>query len=315
MPKETMWPQESKGACDFHENIILWYGPPKIGKTTFASKFPKALILLTEDGAKHLKVHSWQIRTWTEFCGRVAYLRDNIATCPFQYVIIDTVDNLSDLCIDHVCSSMNIPNLSDAGYGKAYQAYEREFKKQVRELSRLGLGVGFISHAEKSAISVKDTVNPYASAIADNEGMVELVIPTIEKRARKCLLKMADMIFYITLDDKKQRVIHTRPSLTFEAGSRVEDRLPATLPLDYEAVVSAYYGGATVGLITSIEAAETYLAQHQIDGFDDQSGKRRDNSRLKTLGTIDLKEASIPKLEELLQKYRMKAKAAKKGEK
>lgn len=318
---ESIWPEESKGFCDLHENLMLWYGPPKIGKTTFASQFPKALFLLTEDGAKHVKVKGWRIRNWAEFITKVNTLEANIATCPFQNIIIDTVDNLSDMCMEFVCANLGIKDLTDADWGKGFAAFTREFKKQVNRLVRLGLGVGFISHAEERSVKADSITNPYAPAKADDKGNLDITVPTMEKRVRKYILGLVDMILYMAVrgqGQKIERVIYTKPTLTFEAGDRT-GRLPECLPLNFNAFVKAYYGNgngsARESLIERIDIAEQYLAQNSIDNFDDASGERAKKSRAATIGVEDHHDPDVPeeKLAELLQKYRMKAKNAKKN--
>lgn len=314
---DPIWPEESKGFCDLHENMILWYGVPKIGKSTFGSEFPKALFLLTEDGAKHLHVKAWRIRNWMEFCAKVDTIEKNLGSCPFQNIIIDTVDNLSDMCVEFVCRKQGIEDLTDAGYGKGFAFFSREFKKQVNRLIKLGLGVCFISHAEQKSVKADSITNPYAATKADSEGMVEITVPTMDKRVRKYILGLVDMILYMTVAGQGQeikRVIYTQPTFMFEAGDRT-GRLPNMLPLDYQAFVSAYYGDSRQALVDRINKAEQHLVANAVDNFDEGSGTRMLGSRKKTLGTDDLNDPSIPvsKLQELLQKYTLKWKAHKKG--
>lgn len=313
---KTLWPAESKGFCDLHENIMLWYGRPKIGKSTLGSQFPGALFFSTEKGTKHLKVHEWRINTWTEFCARIADLERNIKDCPFQNIIIDTADNLFDMCLEFTCAKLGIDDLIDAGYGKGHAAYEREFKKQINRLTKLGLGVFFISHDESKTVGWDTVTNPYAPMKADEKGMLEMIVPTLDKRARRFVLGLVDMILYLDIDAHQKRVIYTKPTVAFEAGDRT-GRLPESLPLSFEALVEAYYGNgngsARAQVIERLNTAEQYLAQHQIDGFD--SPTRVENSRKKHIGSADFlaENVTLTQLEELLQHYRMKAKNALNG--
>lgn len=320
---KPIWPEESKGFCDLHENLMLWYGPPKIGKTTFGSQFPAALFLLTEDGAKHLHVKAWRVRNWQEFCGKVDLIEKNIKDCPFQNVIIDTVDNLSDMCTEFTCGKLGVADLTDAEWGKGFAAFTREFKKQVNRLVRLGLGVGFISHAEEKTVKADSITNPYAPGKANEKGEVSITVPTMEKRVRKFVLGLVDMILYMTVRGKGtkiERVIYTKPTLSFEAGDRT-GRLPEVLPLDFNALINAYYGNGNGSgrdaIIERINKAEQYLVAESVDGFEDPSGERMMNSRRSTIGTDDLHDDSVPmeKLQELLQKYTMKYKNHKKAKK
>lgn len=321
MPNEKpTWPELSKGFCAFHQNILFWYGKPKTGKSTFGSKFPNALFLTTEDGTKHLQVREFRIKTWEEFCGRIKQIRDNINEWPVQNVIIDTVDNLADMCVHSVCRKYGFEDLQDGEWGKGYAAFTRAFKKQIDDLVALGLGVCFISHAVDKTVNADSVINPYAAAKAKPDGTVEMVMPTLMTQARKYLLGLADIILYMAVDKNQNRVIYTKPTLSFEAGDRT-GRLPASLPLDYDAVVNAYYNdgddGGRAELIGRISSAESHMVMCNIDEF--QSRTRMINSRKATLETTDnYNDTDIPmsKLEALLQKFNKKIKdhASKKKE-
>ena len=294
MPQDSIWPEESKGFCDFHENRILIYGKPKIGKTTLASKFSNPLFLLTEDGAKHVTVKGWPIRSWVEFTGKIKLLAEGAANCPFQTVVIDTVDNLVDMCDNFICEKNSADTLGDVGggFGKGYAAFTREWKKQMMALERVGLGVVYVSHAESKSIDVEATVNPYAAALADKDGMLEMTVPTINnKRARQFVLGQVDIILYAAMDENQKRCLFTQPSRHFEAGDR-SGRLPEMLPLDYDAIVNAYYGDNKDELLKKIGIGEAHLTQKNI-GF---------------TPIDDYSKLTVPQLESRLQALRILAK-------
>ena len=311
MSPDSIWPEASKGFCDFHQNLLLVHGQPKVGKTTFFSKFPGALYLTTEDGTKHLSVHEWRIRKWTDFTTRLKTLQDNIANCPYQTIVIDTVANLADMCEEFVANKIGVPTIADAEFGKGYAAYSREFKKQVNALVKLGLGVAFIAHSEDKIVSADSVVNPYAPMMANEKGELTMIVPALDKRTRKFISGLADMIFYVEIDKNLKRVIRTQPSKHFEAGDR-SGRLPDTLSLNYEAVLDAYYGGndgdkkAKTALVERINKAEQYMSEKEIDNFN--VPKRAMQSRKKHLGVEKIDEATIDKLEGYLQHLRIKAK-------
>jgi len=295
-PLAIKWPEQTKGFCNFHENIIIIYGIPKIGKTTFASSMPDSAFILTEDGAKHVKIRGWKIDNWTQFLNVLVNLEQNIRTCPFKSIIIDTVDNLSDMCADFVCKKYGVGDLLDVPYGKAFASYTREFKKQINRILKLGLSLTCISHAEDKDVNVNSVISPYAHFEADiKTGMVHMTVPTMEKRSRKFLLGLADIIMYMELDVDGNRVIRTSPSKHFEAGDR-SGRLPETIPLDYESVVSAYYGSQD-DIRERISKAEKYMEENGIE--------------------FDLKKGieTYAELENYLQYLKMVAKNKVKGEK
>lgn len=309
----SVWPTESSGFADLHENIITIYGIPKIGKTTLASQFPDALFMRTEDGTKHVKVRGWAINKWLDFCEKIGTIEANAANRPFKTVVIDTVDNLTEMCDQFICKKYSLNILGDLEFGKGYSYYIKEFKKQIGRITALGLGVVFISHADEKRVSVDSIANPYAPLSADfSTGTVNMVVPTMERRSMEFILGLSDIILYLELDANNHRVIRTKPTKHFQAGDR-SGRLPDTLPLDYNQLLLHYYGDSTTTarteLCTRITKAVTYMAQKQIDGF--HTPKRADASANKHLGT-DVSGISavddIATLENYLQHLNMKIK-------
>lgn len=255
-------PTKSKGYCDLHENAILLYGPPKIGKTTLASQFPDAVFLSTERGTKHVEVEEYQIKNWIGFVEAVGALERNIDGWGYKTIVVDTADELYDMCESFTCQKLEIENLADAGYGKGWAANTRELKKQVGRLIKLGRGLIFISHSQEKTVRVDTVENPYAVAMADSKGEVEMIVPTLPNKARAFFTALADIILYCEIGKDMKRVIYTQPARGFEAGDR-SGRLPNTVPLDYEALVQAYYGGIDT-LKDRIAVAEKYCNDHGI---------------------------------------------------
>ena len=70
---------------------VLFYGAPKSGKTTIASKFPGALVLAFEKGFNALPgVMAKPINTWGEFKKVIVELKDPEVKKIFKTVVVDT---------------------------------------------------------------------------------------------------------------------------------------------------------------------------------------------------------------------------------
>lgn len=88
---------------DFTESInMLVYGDSGVGKTVFAGTAPRALILRAEDGAISAKrfgskAKVWPIKTWEDFETAYTWLEDNPKE--FEWVVIDSITKLQELCI------------------------------------------------------------------------------------------------------------------------------------------------------------------------------------------------------------------------
>jgi len=145
--------------------------------------------------------------------------------------VIDTVDNLYKACSEHVKKKNNIQHESDLDWGKGWQLVADEFTRAITKLSLLPYGLVMISHAEYVEIKTRTAT-------------ITKAVPTLPKGARKAALNMADVILYaesVVTDDGEVRIMRTKPSENWEAGDRT-GRLPATLPLEYADLYSAFYG-------------------------------------------------------------------------
>ena len=77
---------------------IVVYGPEGIGKSTFASKFPRPVFIDTEGSTKHMDVaRTPRPTSWAMLMEQVRYFRDR----PGEYatLVIDTADWAEQLCI------------------------------------------------------------------------------------------------------------------------------------------------------------------------------------------------------------------------
>jgi len=299
------WPKESKGFADWHENTIFIYGTPKIGKSTFASKFPDALFLQTEEGTKHLSTKAWKLKSWETFINALGAIEKNIKDCPFKTIVIDTVDNLAGMADSYICSKYSLNTLGDLDYGKAFSYYTKEFTKQIARLLNIGLGVVFISHSESKEVRVGPFVDENGNIKPETVDLKQwMIIPTVERRACSFIQGLADIILYMETNRQDERVVHAQPSAAFLAGDR-SGRLPSVLPLSYQSVVDAYNDNeAKTDIVNRIIKAEIYLAEHKVDGHD--SEKRLENSRKKHMGTADIKEANMVSLDEYLRHLKAK---------
>lgn len=203
----------------------LLYGPPKVGKSTFASKInpEHTLFIATEPGLGSLDVFAAPCKSWAEFREFGA----DLAKDPKHYevVVVDTVDELYRMCSDAVCTELGCKHPSDLDYGKGWAAVADEFRLRVGKLTGLGLGVWFVSHAEDREVKKK-------------VGTKTVTQPSLSGQARKFLTGFVDFIFLATWEgdeESSKRVLRTQGAEEHEAGGRIPEGaepLPDPLPLD-----------------------------------------------------------------------------------
>lgn len=207
--------------------MTLIYGPPKIGKTTFASQFPKVLFLATEPGHDALSVYSVNITNWAEFLEACAVIaKGNHA---FSTICIDTVDNLFAMCSEYIRAKHKFEHESDLDYGKGWSLVSDEFERKLVKLSLLPYGMVLISHSEEKEIKTRTAT-------------ITRFVPTLPKTARKVVEPMVSNILFcqsVRTDNGEERLIRTQASETWEAGCRVGG-LPDPLPLNYGVFAEAF---------------------------------------------------------------------------
>jgi len=214
------------------EQVMLLYGPPKIGKSEFCSHAEGALFLATEPGLKHLEVFQEPIHDWEKLlavCGELAK-----GEHPFKTIILDTIDNAYGFCADFICRKYNIEHPSDLPYSKGYGLVGNEFHRVLTKLAFLPYGLILVSHSQEREIESRT-------------GKYRKTEPTLPNKARQVVLGLVNHILFCDFDQQKtpdgknadRRVIRTRPSKNYEAGNH-GGKLPDPIPLDYQAFLEAF---------------------------------------------------------------------------
>jgi len=305
---------KTKPKKELHEQTIEFSGPPKIGKTDLASKFPKPLFILTEPGQGGRELDHWThpnypndnpyvMRYHTDFDWIYQELSKD--TMGFQTLVVDTIDNAQNIIIDGIVQENDGITLHKGklAYGTGKELFERRMREVLIKLARLPMGLILISHLKETTIT-KDNSEPQ-TAWKD----------TLNDSAKNIVHSAVDMILMLRKEGR-QRWIYTEGDLTLEAGSRIA--LPSRIPMGktgeeaYENLIKAFYSGNSNkqqtqdALITACLKGEAYLSDNKIDKFNED--KRVLASRKKHLNFHDIDKASIINLEAYLQHLRIKAK-------
>ncbi|MED4883112.1 ATP-binding protein [Bacillus smithii] len=184
----------------------------KTGKTSNAVKFPKPLLLATEKGYNALSgVMAQPINKWADFKKVLKQLKDPRAHELYETIILDTADILFDLCEKYICQREGVDKIGDIPYGAGYGMLEKEYDEALREIPLMDYGLVMISHSEDKEF--KD----------ENGESYNKIVPTLPKRPRKIVLRMADIIGYskiVETEEGNKTYLYMRGTPRFEAGSR-----------------------------------------------------------------------------------------------
>lgn len=91
------------------------YGPEGIGKTTFASHFPRPVFIDTEGSTRHMDVHRTpRPSSFAMLLEQVRWFRDH----PDAYgtLVVDTADWAEQLCAADLCARTKKTGIEDFGY-------------------------------------------------------------------------------------------------------------------------------------------------------------------------------------------------------
>lgn len=215
---------------DLRGYSVLFYGTPKSGKTTIASKFPGALLLAFEKGYNALPgVFAQPINSWGEFKKLFTELKTPEVQEKFQTIVIDTADIAYAYCEKYICNREGVDTIGDIPYGKGYSLVGAEFDESLRRILQLNYGLVLISHAKDK--SFKD----------ENGDEFNQIVPTLDTRGRNICERTCDIIGYSTVvntDAGPQTRLFMRATPRYMAGSRFA-YIPDSIEFNYDSLVSA----------------------------------------------------------------------------
>lgn len=176
--------------------MMMVYGQGGVGKTTFASTFPKPLLLDFENGAKYfgdrgIEVDVAVFQTWLTIEDK-QQLRDALEG--YETIIVDPIGEAMDKLIesDTISGAKNRQasgDLTMAGWG----AVKKEMRNFIKWLRYTGKNVVLVSHVDEKP---------------DDERIVKR--PMIATKLSQELINMVDVVGFmqvISKDGEQKRVI------------------------------------------------------------------------------------------------------------
>lgn len=225
--------EPTKVSKDLKSKIIFFYGDVKSGKTTTASKFPKALIAATEIGTNALNnVFVQPIQKWGDMNRLLKELKKEPVQEKFETIVIDTADNLYDLAEEYILSQHGVSKIGDIPFGAGYKETEKIFDKALRQIPMLGYGLVIISHATERVLT-NEQGEEYSK-----------IQPTLPKAPQKVVNRMSDIVGYSTTikneDGQDETRLIMRGNERVIAGSRWK-HTPNSIVFNYDNLVNAIH--------------------------------------------------------------------------
>lgn len=223
---------------DLRGYSVFFYGEPKSGKTTIATKFPRHLLLAFEKGYNAIPGAMAQpINSWGEFRKVLKQLKDPQVREKFETIIIDTADIAYDLCEKYICQNakrtdggFGVDSVADIPFGKGYTMVAKEYDECLRSIVQMDYGLVLISHAVDKTFK-------------DEQGVeFNQIVPTLGNKPRNIVSRMCDIIGYSrgvqNEDGTTSTKLFMRGTPRYVAGSRFK-YTPDFIDFSYADLVKA----------------------------------------------------------------------------
>jgi hypothetical protein len=155
----------------------------------------------------------------------------------YETLVVDTLDSLEPLVLDHVCGQHNWKTIESPSYGKGYVAADEVWRRFLRGISTLrdrhGLTIVLVAHS-----TVERFDDPRAPTYTK-------YLPKLHKRARHLILDACDLVGFLAEDlriatddggfrervratSSNQRFLHVEGNPAFVAKNRygMPNRIP-----------------------------------------------------------------------------------------
>ena len=191
---------------------VMFYGEPKSGKTTTATKFPKHLILGFEKGWNAIPgAMAMPINSWSDFKKVLRQLKQDEVKAKFETIIIDTADIAYDYCEKHICNINGVESIGKIPFGQGYTKVGKELDECLRLIVQLNYVLVIISHAQDKTFT------------NENGEEYNQIVPTLGNKARLICQRMCDIIGYsrsVETPDGLATKLFMRGTPRYVAGSR-----------------------------------------------------------------------------------------------
>lgn len=233
---------------------IVVYGPPKVGKSTFAASAPKAIGIITEEGLDNIDVDAFPRASSID---DVMSAISTLYSQPHEYqtVFVDSLDWLEPLILAKVCQEHRVKNIEEIGYGKGYVFAEDMWRSFFAGLDALrnerGMTIICIAHEQINKVKnpvLADDYDAYSLKLNKKAvGIINEWADVIGFAAHEVLVRTTEAGF--NQKDTKAvstgaRKLHLNPHPAYVAGNRYG--IPDT-PLSWAAFSASMAAAMTAG--------------------------------------------------------------------
>lgn len=226
--------------------FITLYGPPGVGKSSFAAGAPKTIFCGPEEGTFNMDVSRFpRSKNFDEIMNCISELRNE--KHDFQTLALDTLDAIEPLIWNTVCGLDGSETIDEAqgSYGKGYVMANKYWARMIEALHDLrdysGMNIIALAHSQVKSFNDPSLLQPYDRyQLKLNEKASALWRETCD------LMGFADFQTFLKEGDTEKknralgegkRILYTERRPAFDAKNRLG--LPSEIPLSFQAFEQA----------------------------------------------------------------------------
>lgn len=209
---------------------IVIYGPPKVGKSTFAAAAPSPIGIITEEGLDNIDVDAFpKASKYEDVLSALASLYTE--EHKYETVFVDSLDWLEPLVLAKVCETHRVKNIEDIGYGKGYIMADDLWRQFFEGLDALrndrGMTVICIAHEQVNKVknpTLSDDYDAYSLKLNKRAvGIINEWADVIGFAQHEVLTRQTDAGFNqkeTKAVSTGKRKLHLNPHPAYIAGNR-----------------------------------------------------------------------------------------------
>ena len=232
-------PSVERRQIDAVSKKVIWiYGAPFTGKTYFANKFPKPLMLNTDGNVRFVDAPFIAIKNEITVEGRLtktklawSIFKETIAELEkkqneFETIILDLLEDTYEHCRLFMYDKLGIEHESDNSF-KAWDMVRTEFLSTLKRLISLDYNIVLISHEDTSKDMTKRTGDK-----------ITRIAPNIQEKAANKIAGMVDIVARVINEDDERFLTFKTSEVEFGGGRLT--LLTKKILLEFEAFVKIY---------------------------------------------------------------------------